>query len=279
MHTPSGPRISKDQVQAALRKIQPILAPDLSIKEYSHQILRYRLRFLDRVSPLSFAERPPSEKEQRYSHQQYESVEYRYRGLDALNRCMESGKPVCLVGWHHGAREHFAYAVMKAVPKIGFFTLKKLQFGPFVTHSTEDAGPLAVLQMRAMLGEGHPVFHYLDGPPTGRTVETDMLGHRSQFSLAPLRMLCQYPDMQIVPVTSRYKTPDEVLMRFYDPASPPEAGPDQEIELVRRLLSTFTENLRRHAPEQALVRMLPYREMLAKRLNDRAASKRGNTNS
>lgn len=279
MHEPIA-RLSQEDIQLAVRRIWPVLAPHLSLAEFSERILEFRVRCLDRVSPLDFKNGEPSESAKARSVDRYNAVTYHYRGIENVRASIVAGEPVCLIGWHHGAREHFAYGLFRAFPRLALFTLRKLQFGEFVSEATEDLGPLAVLKMRGFLAQPRPVFFYVDGPPTGKTVQHAMLGHQARFSLAPLQLLCRHQGLRLFPVTSRYHTPNDVYIRCYDPLETPAipaqpVAQEPEVALLTKVLETLTQNLKELAPEQVLSRMLPYRERLAAELSQSAPGRGG----
>ena len=125
--------------------------------------------------------------------------------------------------------------------------------------------------------QGQPIFYYVDGPPLGQTFEAQMLGHECNFSLLPLRMLCQFEDLNLIPVTSRYHSPSEVYVRFLDPIVIPAqwAAGGAERLVLEQTIDRLTAHLRELAPEQVLARMMPYRERLAQEM-DAARTERRN---
>lgn len=254
-----------------MRKAWPVLAPDLTLDQFRRRIYHFRKACTGRIGPIHFDDGEPDPEDVAANSRSYEAVTYHYRGLERIRQLIDDRQPVCLLGWHHGAREHFAYSLLRVLPELSFFTLRKLQFGPYLTEPVRDLGPFTVPKMRSTLEQRKPIFYYIDGPPLGATIEAPMLGHASNFSATPLRMFCQFEGAQLVPVASRYHTPTDVYVRFLDPVRQTEGN---EHELLRTVLGQLTAHLREYAPEQLLSRMMPYREKLAREMRATRAARR-----
>ena len=75
----------------------------------------------------------------------YETVAYRYNGLDVVKELLADGDPVAFVGWHHGAREHADYALVRTLPEIAVFTRWMVQYGKVFSIPMATMGSLGLL--------------------------------------------------------------------------------------------------------------------------------------
>lgn len=197
----------------------------------------------------------------------YETVTYNYSGLDEVRALVASKRPVALVGWHHGARQHSDYGIARVLPETAIFTRRTFQYGKVFSFPMLKAPALGLARMNGFLRDGRPVFHYLDGVPLGRTVQLQMLGVTANLATAPLSIIRSVEGVRIIPVTNYYRGGNIVDYIFHhDWPGFERAGEMSEVDLLAALLEFLEQDLRRRGPEQVLVEFLLHRERLAREM-------------
>jgi lauroyl/myristoyl acyltransferase len=205
----------------------------------------------------------------------YETVTYRYAGLETVKAAVAAKLPVFLIGWHHGAIHHLDYAVARALPEIAIFVRYTLQYGRVFSIPMEGASALTLLRMDRFLRDGRPILTYIDGPPEGATVEVPLLGVPARFAVGPIRLARAIAGSCIVPVT-HFLRPGRVVEVAFHPPVPPERLPAMaESDIVAAVLATLEADLRRDAPEQVLLQFIQRREAVARKAEARRAVKPG----
>jgi hypothetical protein len=207
----------------------------------------------------------------------YETVTYRYTGLEPVKAAVTAKIPVFLLGWHHGAIHHLDYAVARVMPEIAIFVRYTLQYGRIFSIPMEGKGALSLLRMDRFLREGRPILSYVDGPAEGATVELPLLGVLCKFAVGPIRLARAIADARIVPV-SHFIRPDRVVeVAFHTPLPPERLATMTEREVIAAVLAALEADLRRNAPEQVLVQFIQRRDVVARKAEAQRAVTRGPT--
>ena len=254
------------------------LAPSREVQAYYDAIRTFQLSYLPSqkrtvhgtkpIDPAKAATLPDNSAD-------YETVTYRYAGLDPVKAAVAAGLPMFLVGWHHGAIHHLDYAVARAIPEIAIFARYTLQYGRVFSIPMEGASALTLLRMDRFLRDGRPILTYIDGPPEGATVELPLLGVPARFAVGPIRLARAISGARIVPV-SHFIRSDRVVEIAFHPPVPPERLPAMsESDIVAAVLATLEADLRRDAPEQVLLQFVQRREAVARKAEAQRAVTRG----
>ena len=109
---------------------------------------------------------------------------------------------MAFVGWHHGAREHADYALVRTLPEIAVFTRWMVQYGKVFSIPMATMGSLGLLEIMRYLEDRQAIFYYLDGAPVGECVQLPIIGINCNFSTAPIKMFRSVAGLRIVPVTN-----------------------------------------------------------------------------
>lgn len=262
------PKVFIEQMDAAFRIVRRTLAPGMRAREYLHALDDFEKRYVnakittrhgDKIfSPEEAAQLPDNSAD-------YENFKYLYRGFDRVRELIDAGTPVALITWHPGAIRHNDYALARILPEIAIFTLETYQYGKVFSYPMLRAGPLSLVRMNRFLNDGRPTLYYIDGAPTGETAQLSMLGIPSNLSVGPIRVIRSVPGVRIVPVTNFYRGGDTVHTTFHPPLpEPDEPSETADRDVLAALLSCFENDLREHAPEQLVLRLLVNRERMAK---------------
>ena len=97
-------------------------------------------------------------------------------------------------------------------------------------------------------------------------MSTTILGYPSRVSIAPIQLFLGTDHLDLVPVSSFYRSADEVCIVFHAPVQtlPPSSSglplPQEARQTVDRVLTCLTDELRLRAPYQVVPRYLPHRE-------------------
>ncbi len=257
------------QLMEAARRF---LAPDMTISEYYEAIRHFEAKQLGRVKNQSYPNRIISAEDAARmpdNSAKYETLAYRYHGLDRVRELLGDGKPVAFVGWHHGARDHSDYALARTIPRIAIFARWVIQYGRVFSIPMATMGGLALVKMKRFLEDGRPVFYYLDGAPHGECVQLPVFGINCNFSTAPIKLFQSVAGLRIVPVTNFYVDGAgdelEVEVNFH-----PALGVDGELAgmdergILASLLAPLEQDQRERGPGQVLINYFPHRERLAR---------------
>ena len=195
----------------------------------------------------------------------YESIEYSYSGLENVCAMLDKDEAIAFVTWHHGARQHADYAIVRVLPETVVFTRKTFQYGKIFSYPMLKGGALSLLKMERLLEEKRPILYYLDGAPQGNTIQHPMFGIPSNFSTSPIKSICSVKDVKIIPVTNYYQKGSKVEVIFHPPLqSQQPLNEANEKNVIATLVRCFEADLRQRAPEQVMWWFLPYREQLAR---------------
>jgi lauroyl/myristoyl acyltransferase len=231
--------------------------------------LRYR-KFFDLVQPREFGDRIIRADEADSipdNSPDYESVEYIYEGLDGVKSLLADGKPVAFVMWHHGARQHADYAVVRVLPQTVIFTRKTFQYGKVFSYPMIKGQALSLFRMERLLRDGRPILYYLDGVPIGDTVQLPILGVPSNLSTAPIHNICSVEGVRIIPVTNYYRDGNRVEVIFHPPLPAVEQLSGMTArEVLAVLLRFFEQDQRVRAPEQVMWWFIAYRMQQAEQI-------------
>ena len=184
--------------------------------------------------------------------------------LDEVRALVDSGVPTVFLKWHHCALWHADYALTKAVPEIALFTRRVYQYGKVVSVPMDGGRMFALAKMAALLRDGRPIGYYVDGMPTGKTVQATIYGVPSRISSGPLELFKSIPDLRLVLVGSSYRG-KTVETRFQiDPLPCPQWREFDATRLATDLLEAFRVDLRTFAtPAHILYQFLRSRERRA----------------
>ena len=264
---PSSSPAQREAVQRARRLALELahatLVPQVSFDEFVRRVARYQRTCLGRVQHDGAVERttdPELRRQLPDNSWKFESVKFSYLGFEPVAAHMQAGRPVCLLGWHHGANEHCVYALIRIIQSLTVFTLRTGQFGRVFSNSTSRLGARTVASMRSALNAGKPLFYYVDGIPLGNTASIPMLGYPSNITTTPVEYFCSVEDLQLIPVSSVYHGPGEVRTIFHEPLARPAGDGDSANEIIAATLGILTDELRRRAPFQVIPRFLAHRE-------------------
>ncbi|NQU72447.1 MAG: hypothetical protein HQ514_17995 [Rhodospirillales bacterium] len=284
---PADPTLTGAQKHAfkLLEAARRALAPDMTPEEYYDAIWHFENNQMGRIENQSYPNRIISAEDAAQmpdNSAKYETVAYRYHGLDRVRELLDDGRPVAFVGWHHGARGHGDYALARTIPRIAIFSRWIVQYGTVFSIPMATTGGLALVKMKRFLEDGRPVFYYLDGEPGGDCVNLPVFGINCNFSTAPIKLFQSVAGLRIVPVTNFYVdgTEDDlaVEVNFH-----PALGVDGELAgmdergILASLLAPLEQDQREQGPGQVLINYFSHRERLARQAGARQASDRQKT--
>ena len=206
-------------LETAFRTVWQNVARQVSQQNYMNANRAYR-KYFGLVSAKEFGARILSEDEAASlpdNSSDYESMEYAYSGLENVRAMLDKGEAVAFVTWHHGARQHADYAILRVLPETVIFTRKTFQYGKIFSYPMLKGQALSLLKMERLLEEGRPILYYLDGAPLGDTIQLPTFGIPSNFSTSPINSICSVKDVKIIPVTNYYRSGDTVEVIFHPP--------------------------------------------------------------
>lgn len=255
-----------------------VFAPEMTTMEYYEAIKTFENTQMYRVKNPPLEERvnddgdiigPPD------NSGIFETLTYRYRGMEAVQELLADDQPVAFVGWHHGAREHVDYALARSLPDLAMFTRRTVQYG---TVLSIPMGRLGLVKMHRFLESGRPIFYFLDGAPQGECVQLSVLGTMGDFSITPIRMFQSAPGLRIVPVHSFYAGETAAHVNFL-----PALGIDgkladmDEKDILAELFEQLQDEQRKRAPSQVLINYPLERDRLAREANEARERERQKT--
>jgi lauroyl/myristoyl acyltransferase len=263
-------------LEATFRTVWKSVAKQVPLQDYLNANQGYR-KYFELVSAKDFGARILSEEEVASlpdNSSDYESVEYAYSGLENVRAMLDDGEAVAFVTWHHGARQHADYALLRVFPETVIFTRKTFQYGKIFSYPMLKGQALSLLKMERLLEESTPILYYLDGPPLGKTIQLPMFGILSSFSTSPIVSICSIKGVKIIPVTNYYQKDNTVKVIFHPPLQSQQ--PLNEVN-EKDVLSTLVKHLeadqRKRAPEQVMWWFLPRREQIAQQMKSDHARK------
>lgn len=247
------------------------IAPDTPLQEFFNATNEYREWMFEQIEPQNLGTRlftPEEIARLPDNSADYETLEYRYRGIEEVKALLSAGKPLVFMVWHHGAQQHGDYGISRVFPQTAFFTNHTFQYGKICSYPMQNRAAFSLVRMERFLSEGRPVSYYLDGPPLGNTIELPLLGVPSKISTAPFELFRSIKGLEIVPVTRYYRNRERVEFIFHRPLGPDRFHSMTTPETVVHLLALLEQDLKENAPEQVAWRILHRRNWLAGNQSD-----------
>jgi lauroyl/myristoyl acyltransferase len=253
-------------LEGVFRAVWKSVAGEVPVQEYMNANQEYR-KYFGRFAARDFGDRILSESEMASlpdNSSDYEEVKYVYYGLESVRNILNQGESIAFVTWHHGARLHADYAIVRVLPETVIFTKKTFQYGKIFSYPMLKGRGLSLFKMTRLLDEGRPILYYLDGAPIGEKVQLPSFGVISNFSTAPIKCICSVKGVKIIPVTNYYRNGDTVEVIFHPPLkSQQPLNEVKEEAVLSTLLRYFEADQRKRAPEQVMWWYIPYREQQA----------------
>lgn len=264
-------------LETTFRTVWQNVARHVSQQDYMSANQSYR-QYFGLVSAKEFGAKILSQEEATSlpdNSSDYESVEYAYSGLENVRAMLDKGEPVAFVTWHHGARQHADYALLRVLPETVVFTRKTFQYGKIFSYPMLKGLALSLFKMKRLLEEGRPILYYLDGAPLGDTIQISTFGTPSKFSTSPINSICSVKDVKIIPVTNYYRMGNKVKVIFHPPLqSQQPLNEVDEKDVLTTLVRYLEADQRKRAPEQVMWWFLPHREQQAQQMKT-GPSKKG----
>ena len=244
------------------------LAPTVPAKSYLDAVTAFQKVYVSSMSPPHLGNRvigPEEAAKLPDNSAIYETVSYRYQGIDAVRTAIAERVPLMFVAWHHGAIHHVNHGIARVLPQTAIFTRWAYQFGRVVTYPMHGPGAFTLLRMDRFLREGRPVSFFIDGPAFGKVVRLSIFGLPADFALGPIHVACSVEGARIVPITHYLRAGNTVEITFHPPT--PATGRLAEMserDVIELLLTLFEQDLRLNAPEQVLPQFLVHREVIVR---------------
>lgn len=263
-------------LEMAFRTVWHNVAKHVSQQVYMNANEAYR-KYFGLVSAKAFGAKILNEDEAAAlpdNSADYESMEYAYEGLENVRAMLDKGEAVAFVTWHHGARQHADYAIVRVLPETVVFTRKTFQYGKIFSYPMLKGQALSLLKMERLLEEHRPILYYLDGAPLGDTIQLPTFGILSNFSTSPINSICSVKDVKIIPVTNYYRKGNKVKVIFHPPLqSQQPLNEVGEKDVLATLVRYLEDDQRKRAPEQIMWWFIPEREQRALKMKSRPAKK------
>lgn len=249
----------KDYQQAmeyAVPKVWETLAPGMPLQAYmkaNESYGRYLLSFKlnNNLGPKTITPAEAAKIED--NSELFDTMEYKYIGLQLIRELSDKGLPLAFITWHHGARQHCDYAVGRVLPQTAIFTRFTHQYGKVFSYSMEKSQALSLVILQRFLAEKRPILYYLDGAPLGICVPLKILGLTAQVPSTPIKIIRAVKGVKIIPVTNCYQQGNKVLTIFHPPLTDTVLQPSNtEGDVLAELLRLLEDDLRKRAPVQAM---------------------------
>lgn len=263
-------------LEITFRTVWKNVAGQVSSQDYMNANQAYR-KYFGSVSAKEFGAKILNKEEIALlpdNSSDYESMEYAYSGLENVRAMLDKGEAVAFVTWHHGARQHADYAILRALPETVVFTRKTFQYGKIFSYPMLKGQALSLLKMERLLEEKRPILYYLDGAPLGETIQLPMFGIASNFSTSPINSICSVNGVKIIPVTNYYRKNNKVKVIFHPPLQSQQ--PLNEVgakNVLATLVRCLEADQRMRAPEQVMWWFIPQREQRAQQMKSDSTKK------
>ena len=230
---------------SALLQARNFLCPQMSLSEYLAGFLSHN--FLARIGPFDLSVISRLAKEDDWVKagiKNFINTKIYYHGIEHYEKEKLAGKPVLILGWHHGAFMFSGYAVVKLIPDIirPNERLYPVQGNECVVISKNRLERAA--QMMEIIKKNKPIFATFESKYGKRDNEVRIFGAKTYVSSSIIGYARQFK-LTVIPMTIYMNDNKDVDVYFGSSLFAKGLLQINDREALKLLVDYFEEDLKR----------------------------------